>query len=170
MFNYEHALLTYEKPMGGLFLMEQMSLKKGLTQFGKTGAEAVVAELRQLDYRNVIKPVSGKELTPEQQRRALHYLMYLKQRRCGQIKARGCADGRKQQLYKSKEDTSSPTVSMEALFLTSIVNAKEGGKVMTIDIPRAFMHANIDELIHMQLEGPMTELLTRVDPRSIAPT
>jgi hypothetical protein len=58
---------------------------------------------------------------------------------------------------------------MEALFLTSIVNAKEGGKVMTIDIPRAFMHADIDELIHMQLEGPMTELLTRVNPRSIAP-
>jgi hypothetical protein len=40
---------------------------------------------------------------------------------------------------------------------------------MTIDIPRAFMHADIDELIHMQLEGPMTELLTRVNPRSIAP-
>jgi hypothetical protein len=35
---------------------------------------------------------------------------------------------------------------------------------MTIDIPGAFMHANIDELIHVQLEGPMAELLTRVDP------
>jgi hypothetical protein len=45
MFNYEYALLTYEKPMGELFPMEQMSLKKGLKQFGKTGAEAVVAEL-----------------------------------------------------------------------------------------------------------------------------
>jgi hypothetical protein len=96
MFNYEHALLTYEKPMGELFLMEQMSLKKGLKQFGKTGAEVVVAELRQLDCRNVIKPVSWKELTPEQQHRALNYLMYLKQKRCSQIKARGCADGRKQ--------------------------------------------------------------------------
>ena len=26
------------------------------------------------------------------------------------------------------------------------------------------MHANIDELIHVCLEGPMVELLTRVDP------
>jgi hypothetical protein len=90
--------------------MEQMSLKKGLKQFGKTGAEAVVAELWQLDYRDVIKPVSGKELTPEQQHRALNYLMYLKQKRCSQIKARDCADGRKQWLYKSKEETSSMTV------------------------------------------------------------
>jgi hypothetical protein len=35
---------------------------------------------------------------------------------------------------------------------------------MTIDIPGAFMHINIDELIHVHLEGPMAELLARVDP------
>jgi hypothetical protein len=90
--------------------------------------------------------------------------MFLKEKRCGKIKARGCADGRKQQLYKSKEETSSPTVSSEALFLTSAINAQERRQVMTIDIPGAFMHADIDELIHVCLEGPMAELLTRVDP------
>jgi hypothetical protein len=36
--------------------------------------------------------------------------------------------------------------------------------VMTIDTPGAFMHTNIDELIHIWLEGPMAELLTQVDP------
>jgi hypothetical protein len=36
--------------------------------------------------------------------------------------------------------------------------------VMTIDTPGVFMHTNIDELIHIWLEGPMAELLTRVDP------
>jgi hypothetical protein len=90
--------------------------------------------------------------------------MYLKQKRCRRIKVRGCADGRKQRLYKSKEETTLPTVSTEALFLTSAINAKEGHKVMTIDIPGAFMHADIDELIHICLERPMAELLTRVDP------
>jgi hypothetical protein len=35
---------------------------------------------------------------------------------------------------------------------------------MTIDIPEAFMHVDIDELIHVHLEGPMAELLARVDP------
>jgi hypothetical protein len=54
-------------------------------------------------------------------------------------------------------------VSTEAVFLTSIIEAQEHGKVMTIDIPGAFMHVNIDELIHVRLEGPMAELLTRVD-------
>jgi hypothetical protein len=124
----------------------------------------VVAELRQLDYRDVIKPVERKSLTREQKRRALNYLMYLKQKRCGRIKARGCADGRKQRLYKSKDETSSPTVCTEAVFLTAVINAQERRKVMTINIPGAFMHVDIDELIHVRLEGPMAELLTRVDP------
>jgi hypothetical protein len=55
-------------------------------------------------------------------------------------------------------------VSSEALFLTSAINAQERRQVMMVDIPGAFMHADIDELIHVRLEGPMAELLTRVDP------
>jgi Reverse transcriptase (RNA-dependent DNA polymerase) len=35
---------------------------------------------------------------------------------------------------------------------------------MTIDIPGAFMHVDIDELIHVRLEGQMAKLLARVDP------
>jgi hypothetical protein len=66
LFDYGQALLTFEDPMGELFLTEQMSLKKGLKQFGKDGASAVVDELRQLDYLDVIQPVNGKELTQEQ--------------------------------------------------------------------------------------------------------
>lgn len=31
-------------------------------------------------------------------------------------------------------------------------------------LPGAFMHADINEHIHVCLEGPMAELLTRVDP------
>jgi hypothetical protein len=45
------------------------------------------------------------------------------------------------------------------------MNAKEGCKVMMIGIPGAFMHADIDELIHIRLEGPIAKLLTRVDPK-----
>jgi hypothetical protein len=77
-----------------------MSLKRGLDYFGQDGADAVVKDLEQLDYRNVIKPVHADKLTREQKRRALRYLMYLTRKRCGRIKAGGCADGRKQRLYK----------------------------------------------------------------------
>ena len=41
--------------------------------------------------------------------------MFIKEKRDGTIKARGCADGRSKQEYTDKVDTSSPTVSLEAV-------------------------------------------------------
>jgi hypothetical protein len=58
IFDYDHVLLSFEDPLGELFLTEQMSLKKGLKYFGKAGAEAVVKEMRQLDYLDVMDPVT----------------------------------------------------------------------------------------------------------------
>ena len=113
----------------------------------------------------MIKPVAARSLTRDQKCAALNYLMYLKQTRCGRIKAWGCADGQKQRLYKTKDETSSPAVSTKAVFLTAVINAQERCQVITIeDIPGAFMHVNINELIHVCLEGPMAKLLARVDP------
>jgi hypothetical protein len=80
LYDSDHLLTTFDEPMGELFMTEQMSLKKILKYFGKNGADAVVAEMQQLDYRNVIKPMDGKKLTREQKRHALQYLMYLKQK------------------------------------------------------------------------------------------
>ena len=164
LYDPDHMLATFKEPMGELFMMEQMSLKKGLKHFGKNGADALVAEMRQLDYLDMIKPVDKKDLTCEQKCHALGYLMYLKQKWCGQIKARGCADGRKQQVYKSKDKTSSLTVTTKAVFLTAVINAQECQQVMTFDIPGAFMQVDIAKLIHMWLEGPMAKLLTWVNP------
>jgi hypothetical protein len=68
-----------------------MSLKRGLKKFGKDCANAVIAELEQLEYRNVLKPTMASDLTYYDQKKkvTLNYLMYLKQKRCGRIKACG---------------------------------------------------------------------------------
>ena len=75
------------------------------------------------------------------------------------MKARGCADGHKQHLYKTKDETISPTMNVEALFITCLIDAMEGREVMTCDIPGAFMQSKMDELIHMKLEGEIALLL-----------
>ena len=80
LYGPEHMLATFEQPMGQLFMTDQMSLKKGLKNFRKNRADAVVAEMRQLDYLNVIKLVDTESLTCEQKHWALSYLMYLKQK------------------------------------------------------------------------------------------
>ena len=107
------------------FVTEQMSATQGLQIFGEAGAKAVMKELEQLVYPKVMEGRKSHDLTREQKRAALRYLMFLKEERCRQIKGQGCADRRKQGLHKSKEYTSSPTITLESLFLTPLINAVE---------------------------------------------
>jgi Reverse transcriptase (RNA-dependent DNA polymerase) len=145
--------------------MSQYNMKKGIKLFGQDGVDAVLSELSQLHDRNVLDPKNADTLSRGEKKAALEYLMFLKKKRCGRIKGRGCADGRKQRAYTSKEDASSPTVSIEALLLSCVIDAKEKRDVATVDIPGAFMQADMDELVHMRLEGTMAELLVQLDPK-----
>jgi hypothetical protein len=147
--------------------MTQHSVKKGLKEFGKAGSDAVIAEMQQLHDRDVIEPKKANLLTQGEKIKALHYLMFLKKKRCGRIKGRGCADGRKQRIYKTKEETSAPTVAIESLMLSCTIDAKERRSVISADIPGAFMQADMDEVLYMKLEGPLAKLLTKVDPKKI---
>ena len=47
-------------------------------------------------------------------------------------KGKGCADGRKQCEYLTKDDTNEPTVAMGSLFLTFLINAMENRNVATV--------------------------------------
>jgi hypothetical protein len=75
-----------------------------------------------------------KHLTPEQRRDALGYVMFLERKRCGKVKGRGCADGRKQRDRVDPDDAWSPTVSNEAEFLTAMIDAIENRDVAVVDI------------------------------------
>jgi hypothetical protein len=78
------------------YVMTQHSVKKGLRLFGDAGKDAVYSEMQQLHEMEAIEPKRLNMLTREEKRASLHYLMFLKQKRCGRSKGRGCADGRKQ--------------------------------------------------------------------------
>ena len=147
-----------------VFLTEQMSAKKVLRQFGQKGADALMKELQQLIDRRVMHPHDATTLSESEKYSALKYLMFLKEKRCSKVKGRGCAIGRKQQLYKSKVETSLPTVWMESIFLSSMINAKEDRKVITCDIPGTFMQANIDKQLFLKFDCDLVELLIQVDP------
>jgi Reverse transcriptase (RNA-dependent DNA polymerase) len=124
------------------------------------GIDAVLSELGQLHDREVMIPVMADSLDPKA------YLMFLKKKRCGKIKGRGCADGCKQRLYTTKQDASSPTVSIESLMISCIIDAKENREVITLDIPGAFMQVDMDEIVHMRLEGTMADLVVKLSPET----
>ena len=130
-----------------------MTANQGVRRFGARGQDAIAKELEPLLTREVLHGVHANKLTAEQRKAALRYLMFLKEKQCGTIKGRGCADGRKQRLSKTKEETSSPNVKNEALFLSCLIDAIENRHTLVCDIPGAFMQADIDELVHVKLEG-----------------
>jgi hypothetical protein len=71
--------------------------------------------------------------------------MFLKEKRSGNIKGQTVAGGNKQCDYISKEDASSPTVTIELVMLLSIINAEENRDVTTIDIPNAFIQTRVKD-------------------------
>jgi len=143
----------------------QHTLAKGIKIFGDRGVDAVLKEMKQLDYMDVVEPTHPEEMSHEEKKRALHYLMFLKQKKItAEVKARGCVDGRPQRAYTSKEETASPTVSIEGFMISCIIDALEKRNVATVDIPGAFMQTKQEDLVHVKLEGIMVDMLLKVAP------
>ena len=146
----------------------QYGFNKGLKEFGALGYEATVKELDD----NLLGMGAVQMLNPSQvgktiRYEALNYLMFLKRKRCGKIKARGCADGRPQREYISKDESSSPTVSIYALMTSCLMDAIEGRKVATCDIPGAFLQADwpADRDCYLKFEGAMVSMICDIDPK-----
>jgi hypothetical protein len=140
--------------------MTQYTINKGLKVFGEAGTEAVVlSKLKQLHNRKAIKPKSGNQITCKERRDSLRYLMFLKEKGCGKIKGRGCAEGRKQRDFLTKEEISSPTDAIESVMLSCTIDAHEGHDGATADIPGAFLQTDMEGNVHMMLEGKLRNSL-----------
>jgi hypothetical protein len=116
-------------------ILSQYSMKKGLKVFSKRGANAMLTELQQLHNRKVMVPKDANKLTHKEKKVALEYLIFQKEKQCGKIKGRGYANGRKQQEFLNKEDMTSPTVMMESVMLSCMIDAKEAWSVAMANIP-----------------------------------
>ena len=144
-------------------------MKTRLCLFGDAGNQAVKSEMGQLHKWTVMKPKHSMDLTIEQGREAQAYLMFLKQKRCGMIKAQGCADGRKQRDKIMKQESASPTVATKSVFITAVVDALEGQMVKIVDMPGAFMYTDQDDLVHVRFTGEMVDKLIEIDEEMYAP-
>ena len=109
----------------------------------------------------------ARSITNDMMKMSLDYLMFLKRKRCGKIKARGCADSRPQREYITKLESSSPCVKPHALFLSCLLDAFERRKVVIADIPGAFLSADwpVDAPdCWVRFEGVMVEMICQIKP------
>ncbi len=134
-----------------------ISLKQGLKEFGIQGEQAVYKELDVLHLQKVFVPQDPGVLTSKEKGKALELLMFLEQKRTGAVKGRLVADGSTQRDYIQDRAAASPTVMTESVLITSAIEAMEGRDVAVIDLPGAFLNAEMDEVVHMVLRGKLAE-------------
>ena len=146
------------------WVMTQMSAKAGIRRFGDAARDAMKKEFRQLDDKGVFEPVLSQDLQPEAKSQALRCINVIKQKRCGKIKGRTCADGRPQRGLYDKSETSSPTASSDAILFTLVIDAVERRDVATADVAGAYLNAEMEDFVLMRLEGHDAELMCEVNP------
>ena len=82
----------------------QMPAKKGIKLFGEKAIAAMIKEFEQLDEgafpgKPVVKPIDPNTLTREEKYKAMEAVNLIKEKRCGKIKGRMCANGSTQRKY-----------------------------------------------------------------------
>ena len=141
----------------------QMSPQIGIKIFGDKAVSTIVEEYEQVDRLNVVEPVYGKDLTYSKQVNALNAIDLIKEKRCGKIKGRTVADGRKQCDFYSKYKTSSPVLSLEGFLGTMAIDAAEERHIAIADVTGAFLKADMDKFVLVKLQGPAIEVLLKVN-------
>ncbi|KAG7372416.1 reverse transcriptase RNA-dependent DNA polymerase [Nitzschia inconspicua] len=146
------------------YMMTQMTATAGIKKHGQAAVDALFREFAQLDDKTVFEVLDSRTLTREQRRAALRAVNLIKEKRDGSIKGRSCADGRPQKALYSKEATASPTISIDALLVSLMIDAKEQRDVAMADVEGAFLHAWMDDFVLMKITGQSVDIMCSVNP------
>jgi len=123
-----------------------LSVHASVKRWGDRAKEAIKDELKTLIKEKVFEEV--QKPTDAQIKKALMIHCFVIEKCDGRIKARAVADGRSQQRY-TEEETYSPTVKLESIFLTAFIDARAGRHIVTIDIKGAFLKAKVPDDLEM---------------------
>ena len=80
------------------------------------------------------------------------------------IKVRSVYNGRVQRGLYTKEETASPTLSQDAFFLTSVVDAIEKSDKAITDVKEAYLNARMKGEVLMKITGKEVDLFCELDP------
>ena len=83
-------------------------------------------------------------------------------------------NGKPTREWMNKEDSASPTVLLESLMLTAIIDAKEECDVMSADVPNAVIQTSMppveegEDRVIMKITGVLVDLLVQIAPEIYA--
>ena len=139
----------------------------GISQEADTVISCLYAQTAYINAMSTYSEVNTTvhQITLEIKAKALGYLMFLKKKRNGMIKGRGCANGRPQRIYKTQAETSSPIASIESIFITSVMNAREGRDLAYVEVPGTFLQTKASDGTYIKLQGAAVQALLQINPK-----
>jgi Reverse transcriptase (RNA-dependent DNA polymerase) len=160
----------------GASFAQQYMLQKGLKVFGEKGHDALKKEIDQLHKRTCFAPLKVKEMKPSERKKAQMELMFLTEKRDKTVKGRMVYNGKPTREWLSREDAASPTVALESIMITGVIEAKEVRDVMTCDIPNAFIQALLpkkdpagEDRVVMKITGVLVDMLVDINTELYGP-
>jgi hypothetical protein len=148
--------------------IQQYMLEKGIKKFGEEGKKAAIKEMEQIHNRKCFEPINIEELNNNERKKAQIALAFLTEKRTGVIKGRTVYNGKPTREWLDKQDSASPTVTLESILLTTVIDAHEDRDVMTVDVPNAFIQTELPqvngECVVMKITGYLVDILIKIDP------
>ena len=77
-----------------------------------------------------------------------------------------CTDGSRKHTFIPLEEAMSPTIALEVLFVSLLIDYHEGRAVQTFYIMGAYLHASLtdDKVVHMKSESEFMDIMCEVNP------
>ncbi len=113
----------------------------------------------------MFEPLEASTLDEEEKKEVLSLLIFLKEKRNGNVKAQSCANRSVQWNHIAKEEVALPIVGLESVFATAAIDARENREVVTINIPGAILHATNRDYVVMRMNGTLAEIMAKTEPK-----
>ena len=96
-----------------------------MKKFGDHGSEEAAKKMDQQHHKNTFNPIDVGEPTSQDKRKSMEALVFMNEKRDKSIRGKMVYNGKPTQEWLSREDSESPTISLESILLTVIVDSKK---------------------------------------------
>jgi hypothetical protein len=148
-----------------------MTVKRSIEKFGEAKTKEIIKkELEQMLEMDVWTPVYYDSLLEKEAKKIIRSSLFIKDKyfadgKFDKLKARLVAGGNTQdRTIYSDNEISSPTVSTTSVFTIALIAAKEGRRVVKMDIGGAYLNADLKfRDVYMKLQKKISETLCEID-------
>ena len=122
----------------------------------------------------MFEKLSRNDLTEKEKKRAMDILIFLVQKRSGNIKSRTVANGSTQRAYIDRDEAAIPTSARDAIIITGVIEAKQGRYVIINDVPNNFVQTTVpqdegEKRIIMKIQEALVDIICKIRPEIYEP-